>query len=91
MVRVFILPPSMAELKRRLDSRAQDDPDVIERRLGRAKGEIRMWREYDYVLLNDDLERTYRDLVLILQAERLRRGRNPWLQPFVQGLMEEED
>ena len=89
VVRVFILPPSMAELKRRLDGRAQDAPDVIARRLARAGEEIRMWGEYDYVLVNDDLERAYAGLVSIYQAERLRRSRNPWLHGFVQGLMEE--
>jgi len=91
VVRVFILPPSMAELRRRLEGRAQDHPDVIARRLGRAHDEIRMWGEYDYVLVNDDIERAYRDLVRIYQAERLQRHRNPWLQGFVQGLMDEDD
>ena len=91
VARVFILPPSMAELKRRLEARAQDAADVIARRLGRARGEIRMWGEYDYVLLNDDIERAYGELAHIYQAERLRRGRNTWLQSFVQKLMDEED
>ena len=90
VARVFILPPSMAELKRRLDGRAQDAPDVIARRLARAGEEIRMWGEYDYVLVNDDLERAYASLVSIYQAERLRRSRNPWLNGFVQGLMDED-
>ena len=90
VARVFILPPSMAELKRRLDGRAQDAPDVIARRLARAGEEIRMWGEYDYVLVNDDLERAYTGLVSIYQAERLRRSRNPWLNGFVQGLMDED-
>ena len=92
VVRVFILPPSMAELKRRLHGRAQDEADVIERRLGRARGEIKMWGEYDYVLLNDDIERCYAELVHIYAAERLKRSRNtPWIAPLVQGLMDEED
>ncbi len=89
VARVFVLPPSMAELKRRLEGRAQDAPDVIARRLARAGEEIRMWGEYDYVLVNDDLERAYAGLVGIYQAERLRRSRNPWLHGFVQGLMDE--
>jgi guanylate kinase len=89
VVRVFILPPSMAELKRRLHHRAQDPEDVIERRLGRAQGEIRMWGEYDYVLLNDDFDATYERLVQIYRAERLRRGRNLWLGSFVQRLLDE--
>ncbi len=82
----------MAELKRRLHGRAQDEADVIERRLGRARGEIKMWGEYDYVLLNDDIERCYAELVHIYAAERLKRSRNtPWIAPLVQGLMDEED
>ena len=90
VARVFILPPSMAELKSRLHGRAQDAADVIERRLGRAHGEIRMWGEYDYVLLNDDFERAYRELTHIYQSERLRRPRNLWLAPFVERLMAED-
>ena len=90
VVRVFILPPSMAELSRRLHARAQDAEDVIERRLGRAAGEIRMWAEYDYVLVNEDLDATYAELVRIYQAERLKRARNLWLAPFVETLLAEE-
>lgn len=89
-VKVFILPPSMADLRRRLYARAQDDADVIERRLGRAKGEIRMWGEYDYVIVNDDFDRAYAELAHIYHAERLKRARNPWLEPFVEGLLAEE-
>ncbi len=90
VVRVFILPPSMGELSRRLHARAQDAEDVIERRLGRAAGEIRMWAEYDYVLVNQDLDATYADLVGIYQAERLKRARNLWLGSFVETLLQEE-
>ncbi len=86
-VRVFILPPTMADLAARLHSRAQDAEDVIARRLGRAKGEIEKWRDYDYVIVNDDFERAYRALEAIYQAERLRRGRNPWIEGFVDGLV----
>ena len=89
VVRVFILPPSMAELSRRLHSRAQDAEDVIERRLGRAAGEIRMWGEYDYVLVNEDYDTAYSQLGHIYHAERLRRARNPWLRAFVGELLEE--
>jgi guanylate kinase len=89
-VRVFILPPSMADLRRRLYARAQDDPAVIERRLGRAKGEIRMWGEYDYVIVNEDFDRAYAELAHIYHAERMRRARNPWLVPFVGQLMDED-
>jgi guanylate kinase len=90
VARVFILPPSMADLRRRLYARAQDDPAVIERRLGRAKGEIRMWGEYDYVIVNDDFDHAYAELAHIYHAERLKRERNPWLRPMVEGLLGEE-
>jgi len=90
VVRVFILPPSMADLSRRLHARAQDAEDVIQRRLGRAYGEIAMWGEYDYVILNDDFDAAYAELAHIYHAERLRRARNPWLSPFVKRLLDEK-
>jgi guanylate kinase len=90
VVRVFVLPPSIAELRRRLHARAQDAEDVIERRLGRAQGEIRMWAEYDYVLLNQDFDETYGALLAIYNAEREKRSRNLWLAPFVERLLGEE-
>jgi len=90
VVRVFILPPTIAELKRRLYARAEDDPAVIERRIDRAKGEIARWVEYDYVIVNDDFDRAYVELTHIYHGERLRRGRNPWLEPVVEQLMDEE-
>jgi guanylate kinase len=89
VVRVFILPPSMAELSRRLHARAQDAEDVIQRRLGRAYDEIAQWGAYDYVIVNEDYDRAYADLAHIYHAERLRRARNAWLSPFVQGLLDE--
>jgi guanylate kinase len=89
VVRVFILPPSMAELSRRLHARAQDAEDVIQRRLGRAYDEIGRWGEYDYVILNEDYDLAYADLAHIYHAERLRRVRNPWLTPLVRGLLDE--
>jgi len=90
VVRVFILPPTMADLSRRLHARAQDAEDVIQRRLGRAYGEISMWGEYDYVILNEDFDVAYAELAHIYHAERLRRPRNPWLRDFVKGLLEEK-
>ncbi len=90
VVRVFILPPTMADLARRLHARAQDAEDVIQRRLGRAYGEIAMWGEYDYVIVNDDFDLAYAELQHIYHAERLRRARNPWLKPFVQTLLDEK-
>jgi guanylate kinase len=88
-VRVFIMPPSIADLRRRLYARAQDDHDVIERRLGRAKGEIEQWGAYDYVIVNEDFDLAYAELAHIYHAERLKRTRNPWLDGFVGRLMDE--
>ena len=88
VVRVFVLPPTMADLRRRLFARAQDGAEVIERRLARAPVEIAHWAEYDYVLINDDFDRTYADLAHIYHAERLRRPRNPGLADFVQSLLD---
>jgi guanylate kinase len=89
VVRVFILPPSMTELKRRLYARAQDEEAVIQRRLGRAWGEISKWGDYDYVIVNRDIDLAYAELVHIYQAERLRPVRQPWIGPFVADLKEE--
>ncbi|MCB1464229.1 MAG: guanylate kinase [Nitratireductor sp.] len=75
VVSIFILPPSMEELMARLHRRAEDSEEVIERRLANAAEEIRHWREYDYVIVNDDLERASRRAEAILRAERLRVDR----------------
>ena len=72
---IFILPPSMRELRARLERRAEDKPDVIARRLEAARNEITRWKIYDYVLINDDLQQTLGDVVSILGAERLKRQR----------------
>ena len=87
VVRVFVLPPTMADLRRRLFARAQDGAEVIERRLARAPGEIARWGAYDYVLVNDDFDQAYADLTHIYRAERLKRVRNPWLGGFVDALL----
>ena len=87
VVSVFVLPPSVQELKARLERRAEDTPDVIERRLRNAREEIAQWGSYDYVLINDDLERTFADLKAILGAERMRRERQIGLKRFVDGLL----
>jgi guanylate kinase len=84
---VFILPPSMSELKTRLERRAEDTPEVIARRLDNAREEIAQWGGYDYVLVNDDLQRTYEELRAILAAERLRRERQVGLEGFVGRLL----
>ena len=90
VVRVFVLPPTMEDLRRRLHARAQDAEDVIQRRLGRAYGEIERWADYDYIVVNDNFDRAYEELLHIYGAERLKRARNPWLSPFVTGLLAEE-
>jgi guanylate kinase len=86
VVSVFILPPSMAELERRLRARAQDSDEVIRGRMAKSLAEISHWSEYDYVLVNDDIDRAEADLKTILLAERLRRDRQPSLTDFVRGL-----
>jgi guanylate kinase len=75
VVTIFILPPSMRELQARLERRAEDSADTISKRLANARNEIQRWTAYDYVLVNDDLQRTYRQVLAILEAERLRRAR----------------
>ena len=89
VVRVFILPPSMAELSRRLHTRATDAEDVIRRRMERAVAEIGHWDGYDYVLINDDIDRCFAQVRLILRAERLRRHRQSGLIGFTRSLMRE--
>ena len=76
VVTVFILPPSMAELQARLERRAEDPPEVIARRLANARNEIRRWSQYDYVLVNDDIQVTYKDLLAIIEAERCKASRS---------------
>jgi len=89
VVSIFILPPSIAELERRLRSRAQDSDDVIRGRMAKSLAEISHWAEYDYVIVNHDIESAFRELTTILQAERLRRTRQPRLSDFVRGLNRE--
>ena len=72
---IFILPPSMRELRARLERRAEDKPEVIAKRLEAARNEITRWRLYDYVLVNDHLQNTFSDVLSILAAERLKRSR----------------
>lgn len=90
VVAIFILPPSMAELKSRLFRRAEDTPEVIATRLVNARAEIEHWREYDYVVVNEDLDRAYAAVKAIVAAERLRRDRRPGLFDFVNGLLSEK-
>jgi len=89
LVRIFILPPSIAALENRLRSRAQDSDETVAKRMDKAESEVSHWAEYDYVLVNDDLEETYENLKAIVRAERYRRERRPGMSDFVRGLMEE--
>ena len=91
MVTVFILPPSIAELKKRLKSRAQDSEDVIARRLRNARIEMEHWAEYDYVLINEDFEETCAEVSGILAAARLARTRQTKLSAVVKKLQSEID
>jgi guanylate kinase len=90
IVSIFILPPSMSELKSRLQRRAEDSPEAIERRLHNAKLEIEHWREYDYVVINNDLDAAFSEVRAIVTAERLRRDRRPGLFEFVSSLLDED-
>ena len=87
LVRVFILPPHLAELERRLTSRATDHPEVIAGRMARARDEISHWGEYDYILINDDAEACLAEIRSILHAERLRRKRQLGLASFVRDML----
>ena len=86
LVSVFLLPPSIGELSRRLHTRAQDDKKIIRARMGKAGGEMSHWPEYDYVVVNRDLDRAFGDVRSILAAERLKRERQTGLSAFVRGL-----
>jgi len=90
IVSVFILPPTMKELLARLTRRAEDTPEIIDRRLKNAHREIEQWRDYDYVVVNDDLDRAFASVRSIVAAERLRRERRPGLEDFVAGLLAEK-
>jgi guanylate kinase len=76
VVTIFILPPSMQELQARLERRAEDPAETIARRLANARNEIRRWTQYDYVLINDDIQDTFSDLLAIIEAERRRTSRS---------------
>ena len=90
VVTVFILPPSFKELKARLERRAEDSPEIIVKRLTNARVEMERWVEYDYVIVNEDLGRSYDSLKAIQAAERLKRDRLVGLSEFVDGLLSEK-
>ena len=87
VVRVFILPPSIEELERRLRQRGTDSDDVIAGRMARARDEISHWDGYDYVLVNDDIDACFDEVCAILQAERLNRERQTGLIEFTRDLI----
>ena len=89
VVSIFILPPSLTALQDRLVSRGQDSAEVVERRMAQAVSEISHWDAYDYVLVNDDLDRCDRDLWTIVQAERMKRERQTGLTDLVRSYGEE--
>ncbi|GHA03131.1 guanylate kinase [Novosphingobium arvoryzae] len=87
VVRVFLLPPSIDELRRRLTGRGTDPAEVIQSRMDRARAEISHWDGYDYVIVNDDIEACFAKVCEILAAERMKRARQTGLIGFVRGLM----
>ncbi|NDV00790.1 guanylate kinase [Pseudoroseicyclus tamaricis] len=91
VVSLFILPPSIEALETRLRARGQDSEEVIRARMEKSLAEISHWAEYDHVLVNDDLATCAEQVKTIVAAERLRRGRQPWLRDFVRALGEEKE
>jgi guanylate kinase len=89
VVSVFILPPSAADLEKRLHTRAQDSDAVIAGRMSRASHELSHWAEYDYVVTNSDLDTAYADVATILKSERLKRERQTGLSAFVRDLQKQ--
>ncbi|MBB4570209.1 MULTISPECIES: guanylate kinase [Rhizobium] len=89
VVSIFVLPPTMTELQSRLHRRAEDSEEVIATRLANSRAEIAHWREYDYVIINDDLTAAFDAVQSIVKAERLRRDRRHGMFDFVRGLLEE--
>lgn len=88
LVSVFILPPSTRDLEKRLQTRAQDSAEVVAKRMSKAADEISHWAEYDYVVINEDVERCLAEVHAILRAERLKRHRGVGLVDFVKQLRE---
>ena len=86
LVRVFILPPSTAELERRLRARAQDPEEIVQGRMAKAAGEMSHWAEYDYIVINEDMEQSIASVQAVLTAERLKRERRVGLSEFVEDL-----
>ena len=86
LVKIFILPPNMRELENRLKNRAQDTDEVIAKRMAKSEAEISHWAEYDYVIVNENIETALDELRIIVASERMRRRRQPWINGFVKSL-----
>lgn len=89
VVTVFVLPPSASALEQRLNVRAEDEPDVVQRRMRGASNEIQHWDQYDYVIINHNIDQALASVRAILGAERLKSSRQSGLKDFVQGLLAE--
>ncbi|MEE8258272.1 MAG: guanylate kinase [Sphingomonadales bacterium] len=90
MVSIFILPPSINELRKRLISRGQDSTEQIEKRMETAHGELSHWAEYDYVIVNDKFDDCIKEIKSILEVERKKRNRQDWLIDYMKNLMSQE-
>ncbi len=88
LVKIFILPPNMRELEKRLKSRAQDSDETIAKRMSKSEAEISHWAEYDYVIVNEDIDIAMNELRTIVASERMRRRRQPWLSSFVKSIVQ---
>ena len=87
-MKIFILPPDMRALESRLRTRAQDSDDVIAKRMSKSESEISHWSEYDYIIVNEDIDTALAELESIVLAERMKRRRQVWLSGFIKGLVE---
>ena len=88
LVKIFILPPNMRALESRLRSRAQDSDETIAKRMSKSESEISHWSEYDYIIVNEDVDKALMELEAIVMAERQKRRRQMWLGPFVKALID---
>jgi len=88
VVKIFILPPSLRELEKRLKSRAQDSDETIAKRMSKSESEISHWAEYDYVIVNEDIEDAQIKLQTMIDAERMKLKRQPWTASFAKALVD---
>lgn len=88
LVKIFVLPPDMRALEQRLRTRAQDSDETIAKRMSKSEAEISHWSEYDYVIVNEDINTALSEVQMIVSAERMKRRRQQWLGGFVKSLIE---